>query len=73
MVAPDELTDRQRTLVDQVKQGQVQEQLPDTEDQLLALARLGHLEATHDEDGFHYTVPGVEPPEEEPEASIEEG
>jgi hypothetical protein len=41
----DELNERQQALIEQVKAGDVTEQLPDTHEQLMSLARLGHLTA----------------------------
>lgn len=65
----EELNDRQTALLDQVRAGEVTEQEPDTEVQLLTLARLGHLNAEHSEDGWTFTVPedGREQPAPEPE------
>jgi hypothetical protein len=54
MDVAEELNERQQSLIGQVKAGQVTEQEPDTESQLLTLARLGHLEFTHDESGYHF-------------------
>lgn len=51
------LNERQEELVKQVKAGKVTEDLPDTESQLLTLARLGHLSLDADEDGYHFSVP----------------
>ena len=69
----DELNDRQAALVAQVRVGRVEEDLPDTEDQLLALARLGHLEAEHGADGWTFTVPAEPEPEGEPAPEPTEG
>lgn len=51
------LNERQEELVKQVKAGKVTEDQPDTESQLLTLARLGHLTISADEDGYHFSVP----------------
>lgn len=71
--APDELNDRQKSLLAQVAAGEVSEQQPDTHDQLLALARLGHLDASHDADGWHYSVAAGSEPEPAGEPAGEPG
>jgi len=43
IVSNDPLNERQEELIKQVKAGKVTEDLPDTETQLLTLARQGHL------------------------------
>lgn len=53
----DELTDRQQSLIEQVRAGEISEKLSDTETQLLALARLGHLTANYREGQFYFSVP----------------
>ena len=67
MVAPDELNERQQALIAQVRQGEIQEDEPDTEASLLTLARLGHLNVEHDADGYHFTVADDGEPSGEPE------
>jgi hypothetical protein len=62
----DELNDRSKSLVAQVAAGQVTEDLPDTEEQLLSLARQGALTATHDENGWHVGVAEGQGPAESP-------
>jgi hypothetical protein len=53
----DELNERQTALVKEAKAGKVKEGLPDTEDQLLALARLGHLTATYKDGEWSFKAP----------------
>lgn len=72
MPAPDELNDRQQELIAQVQSGGVTEELPDTEEQLLRLAQLGHLEAEHDADDWHFTIPDTDVSEPEPETDLPE-
>jgi hypothetical protein len=61
----EELNDRQRSLIEQVRAGSITEDLPDTTDQLLTLARHERLTARNDENGWHFTVPDTQ--EQEPE------
>ena len=58
-VDPSPLNERQEELLQQVKTGKVTEDLSDTTDQLLTLARMGHLDLREDEDGYHFTTPGA--------------
>lgn len=51
------LNERQESLIKQVKAGKLTEAQPDTTDQLLTLARLGHLDAEPGPDGFSFSVP----------------
>lgn len=67
MKAPDELNERQQALVAQVREGGVQEEEPDTEEQLLRLAELGHLNASHETGEWLFTVADDDEPEPEPE------
>jgi hypothetical protein len=57
----DELTERQQSLIEQVKAGEITEKLPDTQDQLLALARLGHLNGNYREGQWYFSVPAEQP------------
>lgn len=66
----EELTDRQQALIAQVKAGDVEESEPDTEDQLLALARLGYLHAEAADGEWKFTVP--EQPAEDTQAAAEQ-
>jgi hypothetical protein len=58
----DELNPRQQALVAQVKAGDVTETEPDTEDQLLSLARQGHLAASYGPNGWSFELPGGSKP-----------
>lgn len=53
----DELNERQQALVKQAKAGKITEGLPDTGDQLHALARLGHLTATVKDGEWSFKAP----------------
>lgn len=61
MTVADELTERQQSLIEQVKAGEITEQEPDTSDQLLALARLGHLNGNYREGQWFFSIPKDEP------------
>lgn len=73
MPAPDELNDRQNALLAQVEQGGVTEEAPDTEEQLLRLAQLGHLTAEYADGEWAFTIPAEPDAEPEPEAEPQEG
>jgi hypothetical protein len=67
-VDPSPLNERQEALVEQVRAGQVTENEPDTEAQLLTLARMGHLTATsNDQGGYEFTVSEQDQPQAEPQ------
>lgn len=57
IIDPSPLNERQESLLKQVKAGKITEDEPDTEAQLLTLARQGHADMESDEDGYHFTVP----------------
>jgi hypothetical protein len=57
IIDPSPLNERQEELIQQVKKGEIKESEPDTEAQLLTLARMGHLDLDSDEDGYHFSVP----------------
>jgi len=58
-VSNEPLNERQEELLKQVKAGKVTEDLIDTQDQLLTLARLGHLNMSTEGEpaGYVFTVP----------------
>lgn len=71
MQAPDALNDRQQGLLAQVAAGGVTEELPDTEETLLRLAQLGHLDADYANGDWSFSIPPGEELELEPEPEPE--
>ena len=67
----DELNERQQSLVAQVEAGKITEEAPDTQEQLLGLARHGLIEATENEQGWWFKPARGETPAE-PEPSPDE-
>ena len=53
----DELNERQTALIKQVKAGKITEEQPDTQEQLHALARLGHLVASVKDGEWSFKAP----------------
>ena len=67
-VDPSPLNERQESLIEQVRAGQVTENEPDTEAQLLTLARMGHLSlSTNDQGGYEFTVSEQPQPQADPQ------
>ena len=67
-LAPSEINDRFRSLISQVEAGKIEEDLPDTEMQLLTLARHGLVKAEHNEKGWWFKpLSGDPPPSPDPE------